>query len=104
MIPIVASMTFVCVANATAQRIHAAADKPAMSGKWHLGSFEGRFPTDQGYYERVGIPRSADEAGSQINPDYPEDMGLESRAVLDRMVVDRTRGYLADRSEGARRP
>ncbi|MFZ5670030.1 MAG: arylsulfatase [Pseudomonadota bacterium] len=31
-------------------------------GKWHLGSIEGRLPTDQGFDEWYGIPRSTDEA------------------------------------------
>jgi arylsulfatase A-like enzyme len=32
-----------------------------MWGKWHLGSTEGRFPTDFGFDEWYGIPRSYDE-------------------------------------------
>ena len=31
-------------------------------GKWHLGDTEGRFPTDQGFDEWNGIPRSSDRA------------------------------------------
>jgi len=31
-------------------------------GKWHLGDTEGRFPTDQGFDEWIGIPRSSDRA------------------------------------------
>jgi arylsulfatase A-like enzyme len=31
-------------------------------GKWHLGSEEGRLPTDQGFDEWYGIPRTTDEA------------------------------------------
>ena len=31
-------------------------------GKWHLGDTEGRFPTDQGFDEWYGIPRSSDRA------------------------------------------
>jgi arylsulfatase len=33
-----------------------------MWGKWHLGSLEGRFPTNFGFDEWYGIPRSYDEA------------------------------------------
>jgi arylsulfatase A-like enzyme len=33
-----------------------------MWGKWHLGSAEERFPTQQGFDEWYGIPRSYDEA------------------------------------------
>ena len=31
-------------------------------GKWHLGDTNGRFPTDQGFDEWYGIPRSSDRA------------------------------------------
>ena len=31
-------------------------------GKWHLGDTEGRYPTDQGFDEWYGIPRSSDRA------------------------------------------
>lgn len=31
-------------------------------GKWHLGSEQGRLPTDQGFDEWYGIPRTTDEA------------------------------------------
>ncbi len=31
-------------------------------GKWHLGDTEGRFPTDQGFDEWWGIPRSSDRS------------------------------------------
>ena len=34
----------------------------ALYGKWHLGSNDGRFPNDQGFYEWYGIPRTTDEA------------------------------------------
>ena len=31
-------------------------------GKWHLGATEGRYPTDQGFDEWYGIPRSSDRS------------------------------------------
>ena len=31
-------------------------------GKWHLGDTKGRYPTDQGFDEWNGIPRSSDRA------------------------------------------
>ena len=31
-------------------------------GKWHLGDTQGRYPTDQGFDEWIGIPRSSDRA------------------------------------------
>ena len=33
----------------------------ALYGKWHLGTVEGRLPTNQGFDEWYGIPRSTDE-------------------------------------------
>jgi arylsulfatase len=33
-----------------------------MFGKWHLGDTEGGYPTDQGFDEWIGIPRSSDRA------------------------------------------
>ena len=33
-----------------------------MFGKWHLGDTEGRYPTDQGFDEWNGIPRSSDQS------------------------------------------
>lgn len=38
-------------------------------GKWHLGSAQGRLPTDQGFDEWYGIPRTTDEA---MYPSQPE--------------------------------
>lgn len=34
----------------------------AFFGKWHLGDVEGRFPTDRGFDEWYGIPRTDNEA------------------------------------------
>jgi len=34
----------------------------ALFGKWHLGDTEGRYPTDQGFDEWIGIPNSSDQA------------------------------------------
>jgi arylsulfatase len=39
-------------------------------GKWHLGSNEGRFPTDQGFDEWYGIPRSTGETMWLDQPGY----------------------------------
>ena len=33
-----------------------------MFGKWHLGDTQGRYPTDQGFDEWYGLPRSSDRA------------------------------------------
>lgn len=34
----------------------------ALFGKWHLGDKEGRYPTDQGFDQWYGIPRTSNEA------------------------------------------
>jgi arylsulfatase len=39
-----------------------------MFGKWHLGHTRGRFPTDQGFDEWLGIPNSSDESFWPDNP------------------------------------
>ncbi|MBA2963789.1 MULTISPECIES: arylsulfatase [Ramlibacter] len=45
-----------------AESLGAAGYASALFGKWHLGSEEGRFPTNQGFDEWYGIPRTTDEA------------------------------------------
>lgn len=39
-------------------------------GKWHIGASEGRWPTDQGFDEWLGIPHSYDEALWAEDPWY----------------------------------
>lgn len=46
----------------------------ALNGKWHLGSNQGRFPTDQGFDEWYGIPRTTDEALWPSSPGYSSDI------------------------------
>jgi len=43
-------------------------------GKWHLGSSNGRFPTDQGFDEWFGIPRTTDEALWPESPGWSPDI------------------------------
>ena len=45
-----------------AELLSGAGYRTACFGKWHLGSFDGRLPNDQGFDEWYGIPRSTDEA------------------------------------------
>ena len=42
-------------------------------GKWHLGDTEGRYPTDQGFDEWYGIPRSSDRAFWPDSDSFRED-------------------------------
>jgi arylsulfatase A-like enzyme len=45
-----------------AEALSAAGYATALHGKWHLGSHDGRLPTDQGFDEWFGIPRTTDES------------------------------------------
>jgi arylsulfatase A-like enzyme len=54
----------------------------ALYGKWHLGNVEGRFPTNQGFYEWWGIPNTADEAGYTAHPLFAES-GLPAPQVWE---------------------
>ncbi|MCB1496836.1 MAG: arylsulfatase [Bauldia sp.] len=42
----------------------------AIVGKWHIGASEGRWPTDHGFDEWIGIPHSYDEALWAADPWY----------------------------------
>jgi len=55
-------------------------------GKWHIGASEGRWPTDQGFDEWLGIPHSYDEALWADDPWY--DPERDSMA----MVLQSVRG------------
>ncbi len=43
-------------------------------GKWHLGDIQGRLPTDQGFDEWYGFPRSSGETLSSTQPGYSPDL------------------------------
>lgn len=51
-------------------------------GKWHLGSHDGRLPTDQGFQEWYGIPRTTDEALWPQHPQYSPDI-IKPEQVLE---------------------
>jgi arylsulfatase A-like enzyme len=44
----------------------------AIYGKWHLGDRAGRFPTDRGFDEWYGIPRTSNESMFTTSPGYDE--------------------------------
>ncbi len=57
----------------------------AIHGKWHLGDRKGRFPTDRGFDEWYGIPRTTNESMFTSTPGYdpkvtPLPYVLEARA------------------------
>ena len=90
----------------------------AQFGKWHLGDTEGRYPTDQGFDEWIGIPRSSDRAfwpdSASWTPDAHPDLefahimkstrgetptkhevfGREKRKVMDRDITDHSIDYI----------
>jgi len=53
-------------------------------GKWHLGDTEGRYPTDQGFDEWYGIPRSSDRAFWPDGGTFVE--GVHPSATLSRVM------------------
>lgn len=90
-------------------------------GKWHLGSAEGRFPTDQGFDEWYGIPRSSGETMWLDQPGYdpkvftPEPVlegvkGEKSkfvrvydtafRPLIDREITNRSVAYIKKHAKG----
>ncbi|WP_373047004.1 arylsulfatase [Vulgatibacter sp.] len=93
-------------------------------GKWHLGSTDGRLPTDQGFQEWYGIPRTSDEAlwpeHSQYTPDIvkPESVlegrhgqhshgvvtyDLEERRLIDAELTRRSIDFM-ERQVKAKKP
>lgn len=83
-----------------AESLSAAGYATALFGKWHLGSHDGRLPTDQGFDEWYGIPRTTDESLWSTSPGYSQDIvplekimegrkGEKSTALADYDVVQR---------------
>ena len=77
-------------------------------GKWHLGDTEGRFPTDQGFDEWIGLPRSSDRAfwpdSNSFQPDAHPDIrfahvmsGRKGEEPKELEVFDRAKRTLMDR-------
>lgn len=96
----------------------------AMYGKWHLGSIEGRLPSDQGFDEWYGIPRTTDEAmwleakgydESIVEPEYIMEgkkgeksnkvrkYDLEQRRTMDAALTTRSLDFI-QRSAKAGKP
>lgn len=51
-------------------------------GKWHLGDIEGRLPSDRGFAEWYGIPRTMNESMFTISP-YFKESGLEDPYIWE---------------------
>src|SRR5215213_1260138 len=68
-------------------------------GKWHLGSAEERFPTNQGFDEWYGIPRTYDEAmwpssneTKSLWPSVGNRQGWEPKVVHPEHIYEARRG------------
>ena len=96
----------------------------AIFGKWHLGDTAGRFPTDQGFDEWIGIPRSSDRAfwpdSNSYNPNAHPDavftrimrakrgekptehevFDREKRATIDREITDQSIDFIKRKADG----
>lgn len=92
-------------------------------GKWHLGDTEGRYPTDQGFDEWIGLPRSSDRAfwpdSNSYTPDShpsavfthvmeakkgeaPKKLGVfdrHKRRVIDREITDQSIDFIKRKAE-----
>jgi arylsulfatase A-like enzyme len=74
-----------------------------MWGKWHLGSLEGRFPTNFGFDEWYGIPRSYDESlWPSLNQTNSMWTSIGSKQGWDAKVVHAEYIYEAGKGEKAR--
>lgn len=104
-----------------ADMLGAAGYRTAMFGKWHLGTANGRLPTDQGFDEWFGF-ESTDVSYWTADPDMPIGNAdylreatkgqaprnvrlydLETRRQIDRMLTDRAVDYIA-RNSGENAP
>ena len=96
----------------------------AIFGKWHLGNTEGRYPTDQGFDEWIGIPRSSDRAfwpdSNSYDPDAHPDavftrimkstrgeqptehevFDRKKRATIDREITNQSIDFIRRKSKG----
>ena len=96
----------------------------AIFGKWHLGDTEGRYPTDQGFDEWIGIPRSSDRAfwpdSNSYTPDSHPDavftrimsakrgetptehevFDRKKRATIDRDITDQSINFIKRKADG----
>jgi arylsulfatase len=104
-----------------AQLLSAQGYATAIYGKWHLGDRPGRYPTDRGFDDWYGIPRTTNESTFTSSPGFdPEvvpmpyvmearkgedarNMGvydLEMRRRIDSDLTERTIAYLREHSAG----
>lgn len=106
-----------------AQQLSGQGYATAHYGKWHLGDVPGRYPSDRGFDEWYGIPRTTDESQftSSIGfdpsvADLPYIMqgqagqpsenvklyDLDTRRHIDEELVDRSVGFMRQHAEAQR--
>lgn len=89
----------------------------AAFGKWHLGDEQGRYPTDFGFDQWYGIPRTSGEALSETSPGFRasgrsqmyimqsragtpatnvKPYGMQARRDIDGELIDKTIAFLSD--------
>src|SRR5262249_31524791 len=92
----------------------------ALHGKWHLGDRPGRFPTDRGFDEWYGIPRTTNESMFTTTPGYdptavplPYIMegrageaarnvkiyDLDTRRLIDSELIERTTTFIRHKAQ-----
>jgi arylsulfatase len=107
-----------------AEALSSAGYATALYGKWHLGSENGRLPSDQGFDEWYGIPRTTDEALWPGAPGWSEKImppeqimegrkgqksrnvrvyDIEQRRIIDAEITRRTIDFIG-RQTKARKP
>ena len=96
----------------------------AIHGKWHLGDRPGRYPTDRGFDEWYGIPRTTNESTFTSTPGYDQSVvplpyimqgrkgeparnvkvyDLEARRRIDAELTDRACAFMRHHA-GAKKP
>jgi arylsulfatase A-like enzyme len=95
----------------------------AIYGKWHLGDRPGRFPTDRGFDDWYGIPRTTNESMFTSTPGYDPAVvplpyimegragegarnvkvyDLDARRLIDGDLTERTRAFMRRQVEAGR--
>ena len=95
----------------------------AHHGKWHLGDIPGRYPSDRGFDEWFGIPRTTDETQFTSAIGYTPEVAelpyimkgvagkesenvcvydLERRREIDEMLVEKSKDWLSRQADGGR--
>jgi arylsulfatase len=95
----------------------------AIYGKWHLGDRAGRFPTDRGFEEWYGIPRTTNESMFTSTPGYDPAVvplpyimegkrgeearnvkvyDLDARRVIDAELTERAKAFMRREAKAGR--